>query len=224
MLHRDFYFFARSAIRSAILRFPAFFMGMLGGILVHRLKNSIDAQNAEYVEDSGLHKWSLCHLFSGDGSNKNSHDGQAKATNNPWKKRVDLMALMYIIMQAPLIFVDILCKVDRRYETKLVQLIFLRNSNLSEQVLQYALAYTVLVIIVGLCMDNQESTTSSVLRTPTLLFFGRISMPLYILQAPILHYLKKIPVAQVTHGGKYALRFLTPTLFAFILQKLLPAI
>ena len=51
------------------------------------------------------------------------------------------------------------------------------------------ICYTQLMIIVGLCLDDEKSFTSRFFNTKVMQFLGRISMSLYLFHLPLIFYI-----------------------------------
>ena len=76
---------------------------------------------------------------------------------------------------------------------KMLKFVFqspLPTRNLVEHFSQFLMVHCQLIIIIGLSMDNGDSLTSKILRTRVMQFLGRISLSLYLLQLPLLGYIK----------------------------------
>merc|ERR1712066_957747 len=56
-------------------------------------------------------------------------------------------------------------------------------------ILQATAVFTPLMIIVGLSLDGGESYTAKFLNTSVMQFLGRISMALYLVHVPVMHWL-----------------------------------
>ena len=202
---------------SPILRFSSFFMGMLGGILVAKAGNGIGIDK-NYAEAAGAKLSMLCDLMPWKNTSNNL-TSKGNLTKSSWTQTVDLIAILCILIQALVICCNSIRKLDSTYNTELAGVIF-NNFGLANIVMPYMIAYMALMAIIGLCMDYQESIASKVLRTPIFVFFGWISYPLYILQAPVRYNLEILGQGEFIIGMNQPwIRFLMPILLAFIVKK-----
>ena len=205
-------------------------MGMLGGIQV--LRAHIHKEN---FQDPSLHNSRLHTIFPRIcHSSKCCHragdsDGATAVLENDqrqtiWRRRVDFNAGFYSVLLCALAITDNRLRMLND-QTKFIAS-FDTVHEATRIICQLVVAHSQLTIIIGLCMDSGKSVTSKLLRKGVFQFLGRISLSLYLLHVPYIHFTKFCMIRLLFNSDPFWLPFIgaitvitTSPIVAFAITK-----
>ena len=171
------------------LRFPAFLMGVLGGVYTRKVQNG-EIDNETY-SNTLLLPISIIQLHFYIPHRYQSNKSQA----NPWRLRTDFcIGVLIVSFLAMLILVHIDTHQWFQIWNLIIylrqqQFVFYRNSPsnspLNVLTYQYILLPFYVIALVGLCLDQNESYASKIFGIRLFRWMGKVSLPLYLIHGPI---------------------------------------
>ena len=115
-----------------------------------------------------------------------------------WKRRVDLNMIFYLISLVTFAILNVFYTYQMRNgnsQNSTSQFIFADNFpqfTFPSIAMQFTACNLQLMIIVGLCFDQNQSWTSKFFNSSLMQFFGKISMALYLVHLPLIDWIKLV--------------------------------
>ena len=190
-------------------------MGVLGGMYIWKVENG----EVDYGKNHNQYLGLIFNILPVNCFKRKDPESSTTKGENGWKMKVDFCMGLCVMTMTVLIMMTYEHKYYGMFSQWNMRFI-IDGTSLLKSVTNYALPHCFVIILMGLCLDRNDSYASRILSIRFLRWMGKMSFHLYVIHWPILNFFwLTLDRHLIPSEYKTLLFMLTPILAAHVVRK-----